>query len=255
MLLSRLAGFTLGAVLSALPMNGQQAIDESREMLTKYVETKKLIAETSNEWEAEKEIIQATVDTLKRQIDDIRLRIEEAKKLTTEDEAKRKELQEKLLELSKMTATFEPSVVAFESKMRTLLPYLPDPLMAKVRRLVDQLPKEGERGNPRLLNNRAVIVIGILEEIDNFQNSIPVHQELLDVGGSKKEFSVIYLGLAGAYFVDDTATIAGVGRPTDKGWVWEAKPELAEDIFAAVQIREKKLLARFVDLPVAISAK
>lgn len=244
----------LGASMLALflPASAQEIIDESRDALGRLIETKKEIAVAQNEWATEKEIILDTIDTLEKQIEATETRLREIEENTTIGEQERAELQARLQELQEMTAKFEPVIASYESRLRAIIPYLPEPLMDKIERLVSQLPKPGESANRRLLNNRAVVVVGILDEINNFHNSIQVHRQKLTINNQELNFSVIYYGLSQAYFVDENETIGGVGKPAEGEWVFEEVPGIATEVFDAVEIREKRMLARFVNLPVEI---
>jgi hypothetical protein len=245
-------GMALALLALIIPASAQEILEESRNALAQLIETKKLIAQERNEWETEKAIILDTIDTLEKQVEAVENRMKEIEDSTSLGEQKRAELQGRLAELQEMTSRFEPVISEYEARLRAFIPYLPDPLMDKIERLVGQLPKAGEAANRRIINNRAVVVIGILDEINNFHNSIQVHRELLNIGGEELFFSTLYYGLSTAYFVDENATLAGVGKPTSDGWTFEAVPGIENDVFDAVQIREKKMLARFVSLPVNV---
>jgi hypothetical protein len=249
---TRTLGMALALLALIIPASAQEILEDSRDALSQLIETKKLIAQERNEWETEKAIILDTIDTLEKQIEAVESRMKEIEETTSLGEQKRAELQERLADLQEMSAKFDPVISEYETRLRSIIPYLPQPLMDKIERLVGQLPKAGESGSRRLINNRAVVVIGILDEINNFHNSIQVHRELLNVAGEELFFSTMYYGLSTAYFVDENATLAGVGKPTSEGWTFEAVSGIENDVFDAVQIREKKMLARFVSLPVNV---
>ncbi len=236
-----------------IPTYGQDIIDDSRDALSELIETRRFIAESKNEWAIEKQIIEDTVGTLQRQIEGVENTLKSIEDTTTAAEDRRSELQTKIEELEEILAYFEPLVSEYEARLRDLKEYLPRPLLEKSGRLFDQLPKEGEKGSRRLLNNRAVVVIALLDEINNFKNSIQVHPQLLAVNGqTEREFSVLYYGLSSAYFVDENETVAGIGKPAKGEWSFEIIPGIESEVFDAVQIKEKKLLARFVSLPINI---
>lgn len=250
---------TLFAVLASatlwagIPAYGQDIIDDSRDALSELIETRRFIAEAKSEWATEKQIIQDTIDTLQRQIEGVENTLSRIEDTTTAAEERRSELQTQIDELEDILSFFEPLITEYENRLRNLRDYLPEPLIDKSGRLFDQLPKQGEQGSRRLLNNRAVVVIAILDEINNFKNSVQVHNQLLAVNGQEeREFSVLYYGLSSAYFVDENETVAGIGTPAKGGWNFQVVPGIESEVFDAVQIKEKKLLARFVELPINI---
>jgi len=173
----RPTGLLAGFFALLLPVSAQQLIEDSRNVLGELIEVKKQIATESNEWETEKEIILDTIETLERQIEASETRLEEIEDNTTSDEEKRAELQSRLQELEEMTSDFDPVISGFEARLRAIRPMLPEPLTDKMDRLLSQLPKEGEAGNRRLINNRAVVVIGIHHEINNFHTSAPAEAD------------------------------------------------------------------------------
>jgi len=247
-------GFFFALMLvSALPATAQE-IQETRDTLGRLIEVKKLIAEEKNNWDVEKQILQDTIDTLSRQVTEIEESLADIEDTTTQAEDQRESLQTEIEELEEVLAVVEPMIENYEKRILAMVDYFPEPLMKKIERLVEQLPQEGERGSRRLLNNRAVVVVGILDEINNFQNSVQVHKLPLDVEGrdDSREYSVLYYGLSSAYFVDENETVAGIGRPAKGGWVYETREGIAPDVYDAVQIKEKRLLARFVQLPTEI---
>lgn len=243
----------LSVLLLANFVSAQDVIDDSRDALEELIETKRFTAEAQKDWAVEKQIIKDTIDTLQKQIESVEARLDDIVETTTDAQEERANLQGEIEELEEVLGIFEPMITNYERRLRELIPYFPEPLMNKINRLVDQLPNEGERANRRMLNNRAVIVVGLLDEINNFQNSVQVHNQLLKVDqGPEREFSVLYYGLAQAYFVDENETTAGIGKPAKGGWEFEVVPGTANDVFDAVQIKEKQLLARFVELPTDI---
>ena len=68
--------------------------------------------------------------------------------------------------------------------------------------------------------------------------------------GSKAEVTVMYLGLAAAYYYNAASGLAGVGRPDgESGWVWEPRNELARAVADAVAIYRNQKAAGYVLLP------
>ncbi|MGJ3242799.1 MAG: DUF3450 family protein [Opitutales bacterium] len=248
-LLSLLGCFTASTALAQVP---EDDLDMAREALSEWVETKKLISEERNTWKTEKEIIKDTIATLEEEVETLDAQIEEAEEEASSNRSAREELNLELEELRAITGNFEPVIAELEKELVALLPYLPEPLLDSMTRLTDQLPIDGKPSR-HSINQRAVFVMGVLQKINDFNSGVNVYQQLIELPGQNaREFSVIYPGLAAAYFVDETETAAGRGRPTADGWVWEQDNSIIPQVHDAVQIREKQMLARFVDLPITI---
>jgi hypothetical protein len=76
-------------------------------------------------------------------------------------------------------------------------------------------------------------VLGILDAVRAFDRNFSVHQEIREQSdGSMREVTTLYVGLAQAFFV--SADDAGIGYPSDTGWVWESRNDLSDRIHKAV---------------------
>ncbi|MEM7673996.1 MAG: DUF3450 family protein [Verrucomicrobiota bacterium] len=244
-----IAGLCSLCTLSGL--SAQTVVEEARSTLSELVQTKKDIIESKSAWETDREILKATIKSLNDELEMLETRIEESEKQRAESVDIRERLNETNAVLKSQLDGFVEIVTGFEQKLISLLPYLPEPLLDEIGKLTDKLPRDGKSGldAPR----RALIVLGILQEIDKFQTSVTTHKLLLEIDAEEeKEYSVMFYGLGTAFFVDEDLTIAGFGSPSPEGWVWTSNNLLAERIFDAIEIAERKKLAEFIPLPVTI---
>ncbi|MGB0370112.1 MAG: DUF3450 family protein [Opitutales bacterium] len=244
-----IAGFCSLSTFSCL--SAQTAVEKARNTLSELVRTKKDIVESKSAWETEKEILEATIKSLKDELEMLETRIEESEKQRAESDGTRARLNETNGKLKEQLDGFVTVVSGFEKKLIELLPYLPEPLLDEIGKLTDKLPRDGKSSldAPR----RALIVLGILQGIDKFQTSVTTHKLLLEIEGKEeKEYSVMFYGLATAFFVDEDMTTAGYGSPSPEGWVWTTDNILAERVFDAIEIAERKKLAEFIPLPVTV---
>lgn len=239
------------AVFSAVTASAQTVIDDTRSALSELVQTKKDLAKAKSAWESDKQILTATIASLNDELTLLEERIAAAEKERAESDDVRSQLTEQRDELKARLDSFAGVVTGFEKKVIDLLPFLPEPLQDQVAQFSDKLPRDGQTSldAPR----RFLLVLGILQEIDKFQSSVQNHKQLLSIDGADpKEYSVLYYGLAKAFFVDESMTSAGSGIPTADGWQWTSDDSLALEIFDAVQIAEGKKLAEFIYLPVSV---
>jgi hypothetical protein len=143
-------------------------------------------------------------------------------------------------------------VVVLEGKARTLLARIPDQLRQRVAPLSQRIPAEGT-DTKLSLSERFQNVIGVLNEINKFQRDVHLLREVRALeGGRNAEVSVLYFGVALAYYVTDDGQEAGVGHPSDKGFVWTATPGFAQGIARAVAVKKGEQVAAFVPLPVKL---
>ncbi|MCH2156461.1 MAG: DUF3450 domain-containing protein [Opitutales bacterium] len=240
------------AAIAAVPVSAQTVIDDTRSALSELVQTKKDIAESKSAWESDKQILQATITSLQDELTLLEERIEAAEKERAESDDVRSQLNIRKDELKTQLDSFSGVATSFEQKVRDLIPYLPEPLQRATEKLSDKLPVDGKTAldAPR----RFLLVLGILQEVDKFQTSVQTHKQLLSIDGAEpKEYSVLYYGLAKAFFVDESLTSAGYGVPSAEGWVWTSENGLAIEIDDAVQIAERKKLAEFIYLPISVN--
>jgi hypothetical protein len=100
---------------------------------------------------------------------------------------------------------------------------------------------------------RIQVIVGILNELDKFNNAVNVFSEKRkNPKGEEVSVQTLYVGLGAAYFVNDTADFAGVGSPGANGWEWTVRPELASAVQEAVKMYRNERTAHFVPLPVTI---
>ena len=237
--------------VSSFGLQAETKVEKARSTLSELVQTKKDIVESKAAWETDKEILKATIASLKDELELLESQIEESEKERAESDNTRARLNETRSTLDAQLDGFTEVVAGFEQKVISILPYLPEPLLDQIAKLTDKLPRDGKstQDAPR----RALIVLGILQDIDKFQNSVKTYRLLLEIDGTPaKEYSVMFYGLGTAFFVDENVTTAGFGTPSATGWQWTTDNLLAQRVFDAIEIAEKKKLAEFVALPVTV---
>lgn len=233
-------------------LHADNPVHQARSILEQWVATEKLISEEANQWEVEKAIIEAEIETLEAEISILRERISRAEETTSAADARRRELVETSDRLREQVQVIESLVPQFEAKLHSLSPRLPEPLLASVRTFLQRIPRSGE--STRLsIGQRVQLLVGTLQQIDNFSRQVNVVRELQSTpDGRTAEVSTIYFGLANAYFVDGTQTYAGFGTPGPNGWEWTTDASLARRIANAVAVYDTSRLAEFIPLPVLI---
>jgi hypothetical protein len=97
-------------------------------------------------------------------------------------------------------------------------------------------------------------VIGILNEVNKFNRSeITVTSEVRKLaGGSSAEVTALYIGLGQAFYTGSNGTVAGVGHPSEDGWIWEPANDAAAEIAEAIAVLKNEKVASFIPLPVKV---
>jgi hypothetical protein len=89
--------------------------------------------------------------------------------------------------------------------------------------------------------------------VNKFNREIKVVSEVRQLAGAQTvEVTALYLGLGHAYYTGSNGSLAGVGHPTESGWVWEPANDVADRVTEAVSILKNEKVASYVLLPVQI---
>ena len=237
-----------GAESSASP------IEQTRSTLDKWVETRQLIAKSRADWQVERESLVQSVAILEQAAKDLDEQIKTARETASKADEERQKLLEQGQVLTKGTEAIASVISGLEAQTLTLIKWLPDPLRDTIRELSTRIPKDAASAKKSSVSQRMLNVVGILSEIDKFNNDIRVTTELRKIPqGGEIQVRTMYLGLAIAYFVDNTGNYAGVGQPTAEGWQWTARNDLGPRIADVVNVYENAATAHFVPLPVTIN--
>src|SRR5690349_15911082 len=242
----------LSTALLAGSALAEGTLTDTRSTLEKWVETRQLISKTRADWQTDKETLEQTVALYERELKSIS---EQMSKVSTNNVQVTKEMTEaEALKKSSAEANEAARQFAtgFETKLKQLAPKLPVPLQDAIKKDFARLP--ADPANTKMLAaERVQVCVGILSELDKFNNSVNLYSEKRkNSAGEEVSVETIYVGLGAAYFVNDAGDFAGVGAPGAKGWEWTVKPEIAPAVRLAVKVYRSEHAPAFVMLPVTI---
>ena len=251
-LLKALACASAATVIFSSMMAAESPINDARATLEKWVETRQLISKTKSDWQSDKESIEQTIALYERELRGID---EQMSKVSTNNTQVEKEMQEAtaLQKQSNEGLTQVRQFAAeFEAQVRKFAPQLPVPLQDILKPMLARLP--ADPANTKMLAaERVQVLVGILNELDKFNNAVNVFNEKRkNSKGEEVAVQTIYIGLGAAYFVNEAGDFAGIGAPGANGWEWNVKNEIASTVQEVVKIYRNEKTARFVTLPAAI---
>lgn len=235
------------ALISAPDLKG------TRSTLEQWVEIKTLISEEESDWKVEKETLNESIDLLTREIDGLKLSIEAKEADATAAQEKRQDLTAKEEELKSAASVVKQVISSLEEQILDLVGYFPETLRDKVSIITVRMPKDEEAAKKLSLSQRVQSIVGILTEVEKFNDQITVTKTMQVINGENVEVSTLYVGLARAYYVDGTKSEAGYLIPAKGEWKKEIKNELAEAISTAVAVTEGEEIAQFVNLPMSVN--
>jgi prophage DNA circulation protein len=243
---------TLGSLPQALVA---QDFAGTRSTLEQWVNARRSIATTENNWRVDRETIAHSIELLQAEAELLEKQITEAEERLSAADKQRAEVAAENDTLRTAANVVNEAITGLENEVRSLTTLFPAPLARQIDPLITRMPRPGATGQQRVgSSTRLQNVLGILQEAEKFNNSILVARETQRLpSGQNAEVQTLYVGLAQAYFVDGSGSYAGILRPSANGWVATSAPELAGAIASALAVYHGERLAEFVALPVEIN--
>lgn len=229
----------------------ESPLTEARATLEKWVETRQLAAKARSDWRSDKETLEQTVQLYERELRSVE---EQMAKVSTNNTQIDKERAEAAALKATSTQSLDRAAefaAGLEGQLKMLVPRLPAPLQEILKPQLNRLPSGANtRMSPA---ERMQAVIGILNELDKFNNAVSVFSEKrTNSKGEEMAVDTVYVGLGAAYFVNQSNDFAGTGTSGPKGWEWASHPEIASSVREVVRTYRNEQPARFVSLPAVI---
>lgn len=247
----------LSAALIALahPLLGQadNPVAQAKTKLDKWVETQQLISEEKNEWAVEKEILEDTRQLLEDELETLEAKIDELKADSTEADKQRDGLLMQRVDYIRAQKAMEDKIRELELKMLDQIKRFPKPLQETLEAFIVRIPEDPEKAKVSL-SDRTLNIVAILSQTERFNRDVHLHGETEKLAGDEAiQVWRIYWGLAGAYYVDDKGTRAGVGLYGDEGWDFQENNSLAGDLDLLRNIKEgTEDEISFIQLPATV---
>lgn len=251
----RLLAITFIALSSLYSLSlGQNALEETRNVFQELVESRQKIADEQSLWRVQKQSLLDTIELLNLEIELLEERIEATEAESTQAERDRIRLNGEIEELKEASAVIATVIRGFEARILKLVNALPSDIKGKLDRLTNRIP---DRNTPEnriraSLGERMQNIVGLLNQLEVFNNGVHVLTEVRKLGGQNITIQVLYIGLAQAYYVNREQGVAGYGTVnTESGWEWTEDASLIDPITRAIQVYENSIPAEFVVLPAA----
>ena len=227
-------------------------IESTRDVLDRWVETRRIISEEAREWALGKDILESRIDVVKRDLAAAKERVVETEKSITDADRKRAELVDQSEKLKSASAELAATASALETRVKDLVRRLPDPIRDKIRPLSQRLPADPAKSELPIAV-RFQNLVGIVNEVNKFAREITITSEIRSLAdGSSSEVTVVYIGIAQAYYAGSGGKIAGFGSAGPEGWTWTAANEMAPQVSKLVAILKNESPAEFVPLPLKV---
>ena len=244
----------IGTIVPAsLLAQDSSSVEETRTLVSKWVEARKLIASEQADWTEEKAVLQQLIARYEAELSDVDAQIEEATSSAEKAQKEREALLAENDDLIEAADTMKTLVVDLEKRLKTVIQLFPEPLVVDtLDRLIKQMPEDPEDTRASL-SARLQLIVAILQESQKFNSGIIVASEIrTNEAGEEVQVETLYLGLSQAFFVDQSRDFAGVGVPTEDGWEWTVNPEMGSAIGRVISQYNEVTPASFTGLPVEV---
>ena len=115
-------------------------IDITKELISKWVETKKLISLESEDWKIEQEVLKDRIDLISSERNSLKEKINETEDLINQSDSKRTDLVENNESFKKASTLLSDKIKILENKILILLPTLPQHIQGKIKPLSQRIP-------------------------------------------------------------------------------------------------------------------
>lgn len=229
-----------------------QDLAVTKETLSKWVETRRLISEEKEKWELERVMLGDRIDLVRSEHDTLSKKIHETQSLITDADRKREDLVRENDSLKNASAALVNRIYTLERGVLDLLPTLPEPVQERIRPLSQRIPAAEE--TDLSLSERYQNVVGIVNELNKGAGEITVVSEVKTLGnGTTAEVQTLYIGYAAGYSCNNNGDIAFVGRPTADGWKWEQNNAIARQVADSISIMKNEKVAAFMPMPIHVA--
>lgn len=227
-------------------------LEEVVNKLEQWVETERMIAEASSEWEAEKASMENLLEIYKEEVAMLEAQIEAAEEDTSAAEERRAELTSQDTAVKDVEARVEAAIIEAEKNLKGLEAMLPEPLKQELSPLFNSLPEDSDESG-LAIGQRVQPLVAILTQVQKFNQVITVTEGFREFEeGRTVQTEKIFMGLGAAFYVDQADEHAGVGVLSDAGWEWQDDNELISVIRQFMEIYRGTQQASYVEVPVTV---
>ena len=218
-------------------------------LIQEWVQTEQLIGKESTDWSKEKAALIDIRDALKKEILELDQRLAESEQEAVGAAKQRTELLEQKDEIEETTRSLLDNIDSLEAQVHKSYQLLPTPLAKRLQPFREKLSSAQGQNNISL-KQRIDTLLSLLQAISLFHRNVTLErQEFSLEDGVSREFQVLYFGLGVAYFVNESGTVAGYGKPTSQGWEWKRQDSLSKEISTGVDMVNNRAMPRFLTLP------
>lgn len=244
--------FAFGAQLASTSLQAGDALQDTRQVLDQWVETRRITSKETSDWQLEQSILTDTQSLLTNELSRVNKSLQTLETSATAADQARTLLTAEQEALAEASAVVEASIGDLETQIKQMLTMFPEPLVNTIKPLIRRLPKD-PASTRRSLGERVQNIVGILSQADQFNATITTTSEAREIQtGKVVEVRTLYWGLAMAYYIDPSGTYAGIGFPGENGWEWPAIDRAGAAIQQLLKVYDGSGDIQFIEVPARI---
>jgi len=238
----------LWCLLAIAPLGlNSQSFESLHDSAKKWIELEQEKSRVENDWDWQKEVLQATLSGLeekKRQL------VQKRDELVLQQETDRNELEG--LEMrakalsEELDATFQHVQHSINQLIR-LRPSLPPQLASSLDLAFDSLTAQTVS-----MSEKLQLLVTVVNRCGEFNHAITYSEEIVYASDAQDGhvMKVVYWGLSHAYAFDPQSGATYFGGPSGNVWRWEQRKELQQPLLQLISILNEEADPRFIDIPV-----
>ena len=218
-------------------------ISELQALISKVVDLEEQAGKEKSDWQAQKAEMDALLRLYRQELVLLEEELAQAGVSAEGFDKEQRRLKAEVAALNKARTLAVQVVAEHRSRALALVERFPVPLQEDVA--ADRLTLENWSGKKE---SRAAIraLLGMINAAENFNRGVRRSTE----ERNGREVTVIYLGLARAFYTG--LETAGIGVPGPSGWEWQEEKDIASEVRSAIAQLEKKSPPELLALPVEI---
>lgn len=237
-------------LLAKICLNLGAEIKETHAIIGEWVTTERLISEEESDWETEKAALLDLKQALGAELGELNAKLRETEEEAVGAAKQRQDLTARKDAAQQATRSLHQGLDRAVAILERAFSLLPTPVADRLSPYRKKLvPGKGMPMPP--LRQRVDALVSLLQAMQNFHQSVTLErQEFTLDDNQSREFQVMYFGLGTAYFVNESGTVAGYGKPGERGWQWTRSDRLAREISTGVDMLNNRAMPRFLELPI-----
>ena len=225
-------------------------LDQLKQNVEHWINLKKEISTIQNERITDKAIIERELSIAETEKKELKEELKTVSKQQKDIGKNIESLVNHKSELEQAVKGLIPVLDKAEKDILNFKPYIPKPLYPSVKKDFENISKVKNRND---IIDRLRKLVSLYLKIETMEHETHIVREIFTIkNGSKVEMQVLYIGLSQAFAVSSDGENAQIGKPSNNGWTWVDKSNMASEIQNAIMVYSREVSPEIVNLPISV---